>query len=313
VTGPNAGEVLSSFSTGLRQIWGLAYNPMAGDLWIQDLQSLDFYVEDNRLVRFGIDGVNSGDQIISTSEMETSSDLAFNPLTGTLWQTGKNSCIYELDLGSRQATGNMICLPGNSPNTLAYDPLTNTYLASRIDTNTPGSSFIYRFTPQGEILASGKVNLRIEAMTYNPDTGHLFAVTGSYTIYVIDAATFGQIGFLFSPYDPYNYLHGIDLDCNGSLWATDTGYTQKVYEIASGESGACEWMDIPWLSSVAPIDGSIDAGGMQSVTLTFNSTGLMPGIYTAQLDVSHNTPYEMPRLPVTLFVGEQVFLPLIKR
>lgn len=54
---------------------------------------------------------------------------------------------------------------------------------------------------------------------------------------------------------------------------------------------------------------------MQAVTLTFSAMGLVPGTYQAQLDLSHNTPYAIPRLPVTLTVtyGDLLYLPLVKK
>jgi hypothetical protein len=47
---------------------------------------------------------------------------------------------------------------------------------------------------------------------------------------------------------------------------------------------------------------TVDSGAMQAVTLTFSAMGLVPGTYQAQLDLLHNTPYAIPRLPVTLTV-----------
>ncbi len=279
--GLSAGDVLSSFSTSLWQMWGLAYNPLANDLWIQDVRENGTMKEDNLLARFGINGTNSGDRIISNSETNFSSDLAFNPLTGSLWQTGINSCIYELDLLSRQATGNTICLPGRNLNSLAYDPLTNTYLASGQDSNSPYTRYIFRFTPQGEILASGEVNQSIVGLTYNPATGHLFSVKGGSSISVFDANSFGQIGEININPPLFSYLVGIDMDCDGSLWLAKSDYSQTVYEIASGESGACDWMGIPWLNEDAT-SGTIPTGGSQPVTLTFDAAGLMPGTYQAQ-------------------------------
>lgn len=306
-----AGEILDSFSTGINFMGGLAYNPFSDELWIQDRVDVSPPAGDDRLVRFLTDSTATGDMIALTPTTNSQvTDFVFNPRTATLWVPGSDSCIHEFDPVSRQASGQSICPAAGLLSMLAYDPVSDTYFGGRIDTNTYQATFLYHFTPQGDVLESATINKPAYSMTFNPATDHLFTL-GDGTFYVWDVENnYQQDGVI--PTGLLSGQFGLEFDCSGSLWAVIASIS-TVYKIASGESGTCEWMDIPWLSSVAPIDGSIDAGGMQSVTLTFNSTGLMPGIYIAQLDVSHNTPYEMPRLPVTLFVGEQVFLPLIKR
>jgi hypothetical protein len=56
------------------------------------------------------------------------------------------------------------------------------------------------------------------------------------------------------------------------------------------EAGPCQQaVDIPWLS-VAPANGSTAAGGSTPVDVTFDSTGLAPGIYDGNLCVESNDP-----------------------
>ncbi len=61
-------------------------------------------------------------------------------------------------------------------------------------------------------------------------------------------------------------------------------------------------VDIPWLSE-SPITGTVAPGACQTVTVNFDSTGLLPGLYTANLVVNSNDP-DTPQvtLPVTLTV-----------
>ena len=47
--------------------------------------------------------------------------------------------------------------------------------------------------------------------------------------------------------------------------------------------------DVPWLSE-APTSGATPGGGSTPVTVSFNSTGLVPGTYTANLCVTSNDP-----------------------
>lgn len=312
-----AGEVLGSFSTGLGLSWGLAYNPFTDDIWVQDRQDATSRTTmDDRLVRFHSDGTNPGDVILSTPITNIASDLTFNPLTNSLWQPGKDACIYEYDLNSRAATGNSICTSIGALAAVAFDPITNTYIGSRIDTNTMIDSFIYRFSPQGQILESATVNVTIRGMAYNPASGHLFVTDGGNTIFVLDGNNhYGIVQQISGNPPTYNLLIGIDFDCDGSLWAVEPGSQAKVYEIASGETGVCDWMEIPWLSE-STLEGEIAAnGGSQAITLTFDANGLAMGVYQAVLHIETETLEDID-IPVTLTVagyGNNLFLPLLRK
>ena len=58
--------------------------------------------------------------------------------------------------------------------------------------------------------------------------------------------------------------------------------------------------DVPWLSE-DPVSGTVPAAGSVEVTLTVDPSDLdQPGDYAAALKVTHNTPYTVPNVPVTL-------------
>jgi hypothetical protein len=316
---PAAGEVLSSFSSGLELSWGLAYNPFTDDFWIQDRQDvISRTTIDDRLVRFHSDGTSTGDVILLNPITNIESDLTFNPLTNSLWQPGLDACIYEFDLNRRAATGNSICIGSGSPGlgAVVFDPVTNTYIGSRIDTNVMNASLIYRFSPQGQILESATVNVLIRGIAYNPANGHLFVTDGGNMIYVLDVNNnYGVVQEIFGNPPVYNFLIGIDFDCDGSLWAVSPGFQATVYEIASGETGVCDWMEIPWLSET-PLEGQITAeDGSQAITLTFDSNGLEAGIYEGTLHVETETNADID-IPVTLIVirdEKNIYLPLIRK
>ena len=68
--------------------------------------------------------------------------------------------------------------------------------------------------------------------------------------------------------------------------------------------------EVPWLSE-APTSGVTAGGGVTPVTVTFDSTGLAVGAYTANLCITSNDPdagpgneTELVIVPVTLIVGE---------
>ena len=73
-----------------------------------------------------------------------------------------------------------------------------------------------------------------------------------------------------------------------------------VYQISAGEAGPCG-SDIPWLSE-DPTEGTVPPGGTVPVAVTFDSTGLFPGLRQAQLLITTDTPYTMPPVGVNFTV-----------
>ena len=66
----------------------------------------------------------------------------------------------------------------------------------------------------------------------------------------------------------------------------------------------CEPSDIPWLSA-APTSGTTAPGASQVVDVTFDSTGMSVGTYTATLCIESNDYYgTLVRVPVTLEIPE---------
>ena len=295
-----AGQIISQWPTGLAYAWGIGFNTLEDDLWLGNIplsggDGLDY--------RFLKDGTNTGDTIdISSWVAAWGADMAFDPLTGMLWQlnVGGDNCLYELDPANKVSTGEAICPPfGVSQRGLAFDPATDTFYAGSWN-----DGIVYHFKPDGTLLDSKYVGLNIAGLAYSPATKHLFASTNSDTgfdIYIMDAGDNYRIlgGFNVQGLNA-NDQAGLEIDCAGHLWAVDQK-DQIVFEVDSGESGVCDWADIPWLSAV-PLTGSISPAGNQAITLTFDATSLAAGTYAAHLRVVEDTPYAVPPIPLTLVV-----------
>jgi hypothetical protein len=313
------GKVITTWPTSLTYAWGIGFNTDAHDLWLGNIaiaggDDLDY--------RFLTDGTNTGDTIDTAPWGGVfAADLAYNPLTGMLWQVnvGGDNCIYELDPVRRVSTGDKIC-PGFevSQRGLAYDPTTDTFYAGSWN-----DGLIHHFDASGAVLDSSDVGLLTSGLAFNPATRHLFVMTNSsegLDVYVLDAQNDYAVvgGFNLSDLDYYEQA-GLELDCTGYLWAVNQ-YTQWVIVADSGEVGMCAWKDIPWLSEAAA-SGDIAAGGVQAVTLTFDATGLAAGVHQAHLRIREDTPYRAPSIPVTLIVtapppapgDNKVFLPMINK
>ena len=94
---------------------------------------------------------------------------------------------------------------------------------------------------------------------------------------------------------------GLEIDCNGHLWAVDQT-NQTVFEVDSGETGICSWQDIPWLSA-DPTSGRVGPDGRTTmIRFIFDATALGPGTYETQIQVHNDTPYGPVIVPVTLRV-----------
>lgn len=295
---PNAGLVLRSFPTGLAYPWGIGYNTIADDLWISNLAVAG---GDNQNYHFLPDGARIGDPIdVSPWVGDFAADMTYNPFTGMLWQVnvGGDNCFHELNPYAHTATGNIICPPiGSSERGLAFDPLTNTYFSGSWN-----EKIIHRIAPDGAILEAVNVNLGIAGLAFNPSTGHLFVAEngGSIAIHVLDVnANYAEIGAFNVP-ELHSGEAGLEIDCDGHLWAVNqTNHT--VYEIASDETGVCDWMGVSWLGE-NPASASLAPAATQPVTLDFNAGSLMPGVYTAELLVTANAPYAPAAIPVSLTV-----------
>ncbi len=221
--------------------------------------------------------------------------------------TGSANCIYELspDVGY---TGNMICPGGGagfstSQRGLAYDPDTDTWFAGGWN-----DLKIHRFANDGTLLSSVNTGLAISGLAYNPDSGHIFAITNdSQTkIFVLDVANnYQQIG-QFSVSEGFGSYAGggLEFDCSGSLWAVDLSQN-RVVQLESGEVGSpCE-RDVSWIS-FQPVEAAVAAGNSLPIQATFDAGAPeidQPGEYSMLLKVREDTPYLVDTLPVTLTIS----------
>ncbi|TQV74048.1 PKD domain-containing protein [Aliikangiella marina] len=307
------GDIVGFFPTNITYGWGISTNRATGEFYVGDLEAAG--APANVIWRYEADGTLTSDFIPVALDGSFFADSAFNQRTGKLWQVdvGDDDCIHEYDVDALAATGNKICPAfGASQRGLAYDPVTDTfYSGSWVD------SIIHQFTADGTILRSVNVGLSIAGLAYNAETQHLFisvngeSVAGAFDVVVVDAASpsFVKVG----GYDVRLDVDGdgvaddvvqdfgqagLDIDCNGNLWMVEQ-QQQFVIGFESGETGACEWNNVPWLTaSVAA--GDLSVGATSDVDLTMDSTGLNEGTYTASIVYGNDTPYGAVSVPVSM-------------
>ena len=300
-----AGDVLSSFESGLAIGWGVATS--GSDVWISNPSYIGG--GDNNDHRFTPDGTDTGDVISNEGVGLWAGDGAFNANTGNFWRVavGGDNCLYEFNPAALEQTGNTICgspWTGISQRGLAYDLATDTFYVGGWN-----ELIVYHIDTDGVVLDSASVGLPISGLAYNSQNGHLLVMSNQPAgddVTVLDALdNYNELGAFQvtedgSPVFGDFEQAGMEMDCIGNLWVINQA-TQVVYQVDSGEVGGCE-VDIPWFS-VDPETGTVSPnGGTAAVSANWDAGSLLPGLFQAQLSVKTDTPHTIPNIPVTLTV-----------
>ncbi|MFN2110708.1 MAG: PKD domain-containing protein, partial [Anaerolineae bacterium] len=295
-----AGTVITTWDSALAAPWGVAYDTDTGVLWLSDTR---LGGGEDRNVAFQPDGAPTGASL-ATSPWVTAfaADIAYNPVTGKLWQVnvGGDNCIYELDPAIQTTTGRMLCPPfGVSERGLAYDPTTDTFYSGSWD-----DQILYHFDATGRLLDSSDLKLNIAGLAYNPATHHLFVMSSAevgHDVYVLDVDDAYAIigGFDIDGLGGLEQA-GLSLDRDGNLWTVNQ-VTGQVIQAISGETGVCAWEEISWLTT-DPVSGTVGIGAEQGVNLTIDASGMDAGVYPVHVRVANDTPYGELNVPITLTV-----------
>ncbi len=218
-------------------------------------------------------------------------------------------------------TGLVPCPPGGGAANwtgLTIDPVNGTFYASTatdlytIDPATGATTLVGPFVNATVMI---DIAMNMDGQMY----GHDIATD---SIYSIDPAT-GQATLIGPTGYAANYAQGMDFDnddgtlyiflyigSGANVYGTVNLTTGAVTPLAQnnplGEfEGAVQipgFTDIPWLSE-DPITGTLPAGQCQTVEVTFDSTGLEPADYFADLIIDSNDPVNpQVSVPVTLTV-----------
>lgn len=306
------GQVLRSWASGLAHPWGIGYDTHTNSLWIGDVAVAG---GDDRLHRFTPEGQPLGQGIdLSSVAAHFAADMTYNPFTRSFWQVmvSSGNCLVEVQPARLSLSGAEICPPfDQSQRGLAYNPVDGSYYSGSWT-----SGILYHFNPQGVVLDSINLNLNISGLAFNPATGHLFVLSNAsvgYDVYVVDTGNAYAIlgGFDIPGLEDFEQA-GMSLDCNGHLWLVNQK-SAMVYEVDSGEVGACAYADVPWLT-VSPLSGALSPGASQTLQVTLEAGAAQAGQNQARLVISGDTPYGLLVIPVTLTTDYyMLYLPQISR
>jgi hypothetical protein len=184
--------------------------------------------------------------------------------------------------------------------------------------NNPGSSVIYGDTTTNRLVSTDWTNIyRVSETTVDTQRPIMYiAAEGGFHLpegaYWLDWQLDGTLAS--GPWQPPITIIGQTTTGNAmqrttegwQLWLdTGTATHQGAPFTIEGTLHPCATpTDIPWLS-VDPTSGMTPAGTSSEVTVTFDSTGLAPGDYEAQLCVFSNDPATpLVTVPVSLHVLE---------
>ncbi len=310
----DAGELISSWATGLPYAWGIGVDKDTGNPWIGNITAGGNGGEDKDY-EYTPDGTQTGNAIDLTSwdTYGYAADMAYDPFTHTFWQidVGSDYCIHEIDPVSLVSTGKRICNDYNlSLRGLAFDPTTNTFIAGTWNYG----GYVFRLGMNGAILDYKKVNLPISGLAYNPSTGHLFAMvntntqnTGAFDVYVLDVNNGYSVLGMFNVHQPGGSDSVISAGgqaamgfaCDGALWAIDQN-ANKALSFKSGEDGWCDWQ-ADWVT-VDPANPSVGFGTSQDLNVQVDLTGKPAGTYKAHLVALATTPYYVAPVNITAVV-----------
>ncbi|MCI0395098.1 MAG: hypothetical protein L0322_09200 [Chloroflexi bacterium] len=100
-----------------------------------------------------------------------------------------------------------------------------------------------------------------------------------------------------------------------TLTLSNTGAVNLNWTITTDSGGDCLSPDnnLPWVG-VSPIAGVTAPASASQVVVTFNSTGLAPGVYTGVLCINTDDPINpIIAVPLTLVVSSRtIYLPIVK-
>lgn len=305
------GDYIASWSTQLDSAWGLGVDIDLDELWLANSSAEG---GDKKNYHFDLNKysvpIQTGETIDASSWAEVfAADMAYDPMSGMLWQVnvGGDNCIYQLDPKNRESTGEKICPAfGTSQRGLAFDWKTETFYSGSWN-----DAVIYHFDATGTILDSKVVGLNTSGLAFNPTTGHLFVLASAsegLDVYILDVENYYTVvgGYHIEGLDDYDQA-GLDIDCEGRLWAVDKN-DQLIILAESGEEMTCGWKEdaIPWLSE-SPEFGSVSKrlqgkNGTLEIIFTFDASNMAVGTYEGQVKVKNDSPYGTETIPVALNV-----------
>lgn len=260
--------------------------------------------------------------------------LAYDPNTGYLWAVNQASqTMYEIDPVAQTVISTWaipLGLPWGcgfdgsevwiSDPTITYDdyefttfgagpldqftPIYTSWAADmafdgtwlwQIDVGSPGAVYQYDFdgNPLDTIQPGYSISQR--GLACNRDQGTWYC--GSWNNPTGQLWEFDDAGATVNYLVTGLAISGLAWDgVTGAIWCMTNSDPDVIYELDSGYPPPATWLD------ASPRSDTVSAGDTFAVTVTFDSDGLVPGIYTGELSINNNSINDPVIVPCTLEV-----------
>lgn len=298
-TGEELGQVNAATGTGSALVLGVEY--VAGNYWITGggISSTD---DANYLWELDAAGNVLNTYVQPTTSVWGWRDLAYD---GTYLYGSDSGVIEQIDPANGMPTGVTIAGPHNPNRGLAYDPATDHFWVS--NQGAP----IYEIDRDGNVInmyanpiTNGSTEIYGLAWdSWSADGPFLWTWSdtpdnnGGVTGTQIDPLTGTETGVSFS-------ANALDGAAGGATISPDivpgrlsfAGMQQVgddtivVYELSRVLGMGCTTPSQMPALSVAPTSGTTVGGAMSDITVTFDATGLLAGVYSGNVCITSNDP-----------------------
>ncbi len=246
-----------------------------------------------------------------------------SPLGLTDWFQG-NTDVFNAQAGPASSY-----IGANFNNTGDVGDISNWMLTPEITLTNGDTIAFWTRTATGSTYAD-RLQVRLSTAGSSTNVGTSATDVGDFTTLLLDinpaliGSGYPQVWTQYSATLYSATLSGLPAGATGRIafryFVTDAGLSgnnsnyigiDTVQYTAAAPAGPCDApSDVPWLSEV-PTSGTTAGGGSTPVQVTFDSTGLATGTYTANLCIDSNDPDPGPGngterviVPVTLVVSE---------
>lgn len=230
-------------------------------------------------------------------------DMAFDGQW--LWQVGVGSGnpIYKMDPATGEVQGSISnrVWSAKAQRSLAYNPNDDTFYIGgwndRIIYHVKGETW----DVPGEVLDKWPMPVPISGLAYHP-VANILAVTTNANpdmVYFVDCESHATVAQFPHPYAYYaDYTGaGCSFDADGNLWLVSQA-NNSMYLVETGLGPiAADWL------SWAPENGRVEPAGSAAVTVTVDTTELVPGTVKGSVILyTNDAEYPMIMVPVVATV-----------
>jgi hypothetical protein len=304
-----AGNVLASWpATGVEWAYGVGYT---GKLWLSDITEFADCGANCSNREFDVQGTATGQAWTTSWAGEWAADMAYDSAHGLVCQVsvGGDNGIHCWNPATGQQ---MAAITGGFP----WTALSQRGLAYRADDDSfyiggwnswPGVIYHIKglsHPDKGAVIGQcSPPDYATSGLAWDPVQRVLWQATNSYssTIYQLNPDTCNALAALPHP-EPWFNGGGLELNEDGHLWTVSQA-SHTAYLI---ESLVPPMQDVSWLAE-APDGGALASGATQGITVSVDTEGLAPGVYTSALYLQSNSGRRpMLRIPVSLVVSSYI-------